>query len=118
MYTVAPISIKSISFQSVAAMASASSEHTFYSNIPCEDTKTISAQSARMYKKDLDSKTKRNGKPLTPAEIAFRMKKLKGYGQTLAPKWRRKFEEKMTDTEAKMAAEADRIIENENKKPF
>ena len=52
---------------------------------------------------------------MTPTEFAFRMKKLKGYGQTLAPKNQRKFEEKMTNLEAKMAAEADRIIENNDK---
>ena len=37
------------------------------------------------------------------------------YGQTLAPKNKRKFDERMNDIEAKMAAEADRVIENNDK---
>ena len=84
--------------------------------MPCENTCIISAASASQYQKELETQKKfKSGKPLSSAESAFRMKALKVYGQTLAPKWQRKFEEKMADIEAKMAAEADRIIENENK---
>ena len=98
----------------------ASSDQTFNSNIPCEVTNIISAQSASIYQKELDSKTRnKSGKPLTSAEIAFRLDKLKGYKQTLAPKWRRKFEERMKDIEAKMeghvTAEVDRVIDGMDK---
>ena len=41
--------------------------------------------------------------------------KLKQYKQTLAPQWQRRWAEDLSSIEAKIAAEADRVIENENK---
>ena len=88
MYAVAPLSFNSISFQSVSAMASSDQN---FSDMPCENTCIISAASASQYQKELETQKKfKSGKPLSSAESAFRMKALKVYGQTLAPKWQHK----------------------------
>ena len=81
---------------SASADNSASSEQTF-------DSKVISMVSASQYQKELETWIKRNQKPLTSAEAAFRLKALKVYGQTLTPTWRRRFDERMTNIEAQMA---------------
>ena len=78
-------------------------------NSPSEDTTIISPQSASQYKKELLSKT------LTPADRDFKLKKIKQYKPTLSPQWQRKWAEDLSSIEAKMAAPADHIIENNDK---
>ena len=48
-------------------------------------------------------------------EISLTANASSKYGHTLTPKNKRKFDERMNDIEAKMAAEADRVIENNDK---
>ena len=94
-------------------ITSASSEQTFNSSEQTSDI--ISASTASQYQKHLRDGKNRYGQKLSAWEIAFRQRKLKEYGQSLVPKNKRKFEERMNDIEAKMAAEADRVIENNDK---
>lgn len=52
---------------------------------------------------------------MNPTERAYKLTKIKQYKQTLAPQWQRGWAEDLSSTEAKIAADADRAIENENK---
>ena len=80
-----------------------------------EGTSIISPQLASQYKQHLKINKDWKGEELTPAKRNEKLLKLKQYKETLAPKWQQRLAEDLSSIEAKVAAEADRVIENDNK---